>query len=193
MNMSNVTIKFPKRIELENGKIIDIERDRINDEKLFFMIYPEKYTDKIAINLIENGFHDATPSIYKGEKYSMSKQLQFPWEIHLRLFDYTKGTGSMYAHIEIARKYFEHLFLIQPSVYEAFPFYKDVYNRFKVVYGPENSIVKKVKSHYSIVLEPPDNLIEWMPMMEKLYGIFTQYKENIRDLLDRIDLELHKK
>ncbi len=193
MDLHDITVNFPKKVELENGKTILIDKEKIHDENLFYLEYPEKYTDRIAINLIKNGFKDATPSIYKGEKYSMSKQLLFPWELHMRLFHHREGNARIYAHVEIARKYFEHLFLIQPAYYEPFKFYSGVYKEFKPVYGPENSIVKKVISNYNVELQPPDNLIEWMPFMEKLYDIFTYYKDDIREILDKIDLEMHKK
>ena len=48
----------------------------------------------------------------------MAKEIAFPWELHIRLFNYGKQYGKMFAHVEISRKYFEHLFIIQPSVFE---------------------------------------------------------------------------
>ncbi|WP_061950967.1 hypothetical protein [Acidiplasma cupricumulans] len=62
------------------------------------------------MHLIEAGFSDATPSFYKGEKFSLSRIIKFPWELHLRLFEH-KNKGKIFAHVEISRKYFEHLLL----------------------------------------------------------------------------------
>jgi len=193
MDMHNVTINFPKNIVLENGESIHIERDKITDESLFSMLFPEKSTDRIAINLIKNGFHDATPSFFKGEKYSMAKEIAFPWELHIRLFNYGKQYGKMFAHVEISRKYFEHLFIIQPSVFEPFEFYKSIYREFNVMYEPSGKKVKEFRNYYKIKLIPPENLIEWMPLVLSLYSNFSQYKEKIREIIDVIDFELHRK
>ncbi len=190
MELNKINVKFPKNFLIKDKKI-KIEKDMISNENLFSLLYPEKHTDDIAINLIKNGFKDATPSIFKGEKYSMSKEIIFPWEMHLRLFDYNKHYSKIFAHVEISRKYFEHLFIIQPVVYEPFIYYKNIYKTFKVLYEPENKIVSKFIDNYDIVLLPPDNLIEWMPVVLNLYNNFTVYKEKIREILDQIDYILH--
>jgi hypothetical protein len=193
MDMQNITINFPKNIVLEDGSNIYIQKDEIANESLFSLLFPEKYTDNIAINLIKNGFHDATPSFFKGEKYSMATEITFPWELHVRLFTYGKKYGKLFAHVEISRKYFEHLFIIQPSVFEPFKFYKTVYKDLKVMHEPSGKIVKEFKSNYKITLMPPENLIEWMPVVMNLYDIFSDYKEKVRGIIDILDYELHRR
>jgi hypothetical protein len=193
MDMHDFTVEFPKDVILEDGKSVHIEKDKIADESLFSLVFPEKSTDRIAINLIKNGFHDATPSLFKGEKYSLTKEITFPWELHIRLFNYGKQYGKIFAHVEISRKYFEHLFIIQPSVFESFDFYKNIYNKFNVIYEPSGKTVKEFKSSYKITLVPPENLIEWMPLVLNLYDNFSVYKEKIREIIDVIDYELHRR
>jgi hypothetical protein len=193
MDMHNVTVNFPKNIVLEDGRNIHIETDKISDESLFSLLFPEKSTDRIAINLIKNGFHDATPSFFKGEKYSMARELTFPWELHIRLFNYGKQYGKMFAHVEISRKYFEHLFIIQPSVFDPFEFYKGIYKKFIVMHEPSGKTVKEFRGNYKVTLIPPENLIEWMPVVLNLYNNFSVYKDKIREIIDVIDYELHRR
>ncbi|WP_298409111.1 hypothetical protein [Ferroplasma sp.] len=193
MDMHNVTVNFPKNIVLEDGRNIHIETDKISDESLFSLLFPEKSTDRIAINLIKNGFHDATPSFFKGEKYSMARELTFPWELHIRLFNYGKQYGKIFAHVEISRKYFEHLFIIQPSVFDPFEFYKGIYKKFIVMHEPSGKTVKEFRGNYKVTLIPPENLIEWMPVVLNLYNNFSVYKDKIREIIDVIDYELHRR
>ena len=193
MDMHNVTVNFPKNILLEDGRTIHIETDKISDESLFSLLFPEKSTDRIAINLIKNGFHDATPSFFKGEKYSMARELTFPWELHIRLFNYGKQYGKIFAHVEISRKYFEHLFIIQPSVFDPFEFYKGIYKKFIVMHEPSGKTVKEFRGNYKVTLIPPENLIEWMPVVLNLYNNFSVYKDKIREIIDVIDYELHRR
>ncbi len=193
MDMHNVTVNFPKNIVLEDGRNIHIETDKISDESLFSLLFPEKSTDRIAINLIKNGFHDATPSFFKGEKYSMARELTFPWELHIRLFNYGKQYGKIFAHVEISRKYFEHLFIIQPSVFDPFEFYKGIYKKFIVMHEPSGKTVKEFRGNYKVTLIPPENLIEWIPVVLNLYNNFSVYKDKIREIIDVIDYELHRR
>ena len=193
MDMHNVTVNFPKNIVLEDGRTIHIETDKISDESLFSLFFPEKSTDRIAINLIKNGFHDATPSFFKGEKYSMARELTFPWELHIRLFNYGKQYGKIFAHVEISRKYFEHLFIIQPSVFDPFEFYKGIYKKFIVMHEPSGKTVKEFRGNYKVTLIPPEDLIEWMPVVLNLYNNFSVYKDKIREIIDVIDYELHRR
>ncbi len=193
MDMHNVTVNFPKNIVLEDGRTIHIETDKISDESLFSLLFPEKSTDRIAINLIKNGFHDATPSFFKGEKYSMARELTFPWELHIRLFNYGKQYGKIFAHVEISRKYFEHLFIIQPSVFDPFEFYKGIYKKFIVMHEPSGKTVKEFRGNYKVTLIPPENLIEWIPVVLNLYNNFSVYKDKIREIIDVIDYELHRR
>ncbi len=193
MEVNSITVKFPKEIVLEDGSKITVNKDKISDESLFSFLYPEKYTDNIAVALIKHGFHDATPSFFKGEVFSLAKEISFPWELHLRLFSNGEKYSKIFAHIEISRKYFEHLFIIQPSVYEPFDFYKNIYKQFRVMYGPSGKTVKEFKSNYEITLVPPENLIEWMPVVVNLYDSLSRYKENIREIIDMLDYELHRR
>ena len=193
MELNKLNVKFPKHVLLEDKTRVKIENNMMGNENLFSLLYPEKYTDNIAINLIKHGFKDATPSIFKGERYSMSREVEFPWEIHLRLFNYKEYYGKISAHVEISRKYFEHLFIIQPVVYEPFQYYQSIYKTFKVLYEPENKVVSKFIDNYNVELIPPDNLIEWMPVVLNLYNSFTIYKEKIREILDEIDYNMHRK
>ncbi len=191
MEMNDIKTKFPKKIELEDSRIINIGRDMVPNENLFSLLYKADMADKIAINLIKNGFHDAGPSFFKGEIYSLSKPLIFPWEIHLRLF-IRDGYGKIYAHLEVSRKYFEHLFLIQPVIYEPFEFYKSAYKKFEVNYEPENKKVSRFIENYYVKLEPPEDLIQWMPVVLGMYSELTKNKETFRKLLDIVDNVLKK-
>ena len=51
MELHNITVKFPRDIVLEDGNKVRIEKDKISDESLFSLLYPEKSTDNVAVPL----------------------------------------------------------------------------------------------------------------------------------------------
>ena len=78
-------------------------------------------------------------------------------------------------------------------MYEPFDFYRTVYRQFRVMYEPSGKTVKEFKSNYEITLAPPENLIEWMPVVINLYNNLSRYKEKVREIIDIMDYELHRK
>ncbi|KJE49028.1 MULTISPECIES: hypothetical protein [Acidiplasma] len=186
MDLSPLQVKYPRGVKTSGGKLYEVNKNDIGNESIFSILYPVEQTKNIALHLIEAGFSDATPSFYKGEKFSLSRIIKFPWELHLRLFEH-KNKGKIFAHVEISRKYFEHLFIIQPVVYEVLDILQDKFTGIQVNYEPENKIVKGFLTNYNVKLLPPENLIEWDPLLNIIYSEFTKYKENIREILDRIE------
>ncbi|WP_061950848.1 hypothetical protein [Acidiplasma cupricumulans] len=127
-----VYLLFPKRITLENNISLEITKDKVKDEELFALLVPEERVDEVVNYLKKNeGFSSALPSFDKGEDYGISRILIPPWELHMRIYNYCiiPGMAKINAHIEIARKYLQHLNFryVQPVIYEPYKFYKNFF------------------------------------------------------------------
>jgi hypothetical protein len=62
-----------------------------------------------------------------------------------------------------------------------------------VIHEPSGKTVKEFRGNYKVTLIPPENLIEWMPVVLNLYNNFSVYKDKIREIIDVIDYELHRR
>lgn len=143
---------FPKNIRLSNSANIVISKEKAKDEESFSLLIPENKTDSI-VNYLKNhaGFKNAIPSFDKGEDYGISKIIKPPWELHLRIYNSSNfpNFSKIYSHIEIARKYIEHLNFkyVQPVVYEPFKFYKNVFSELIIAYE-SRYIVQDINENY---------------------------------------------
>ena len=62
--------------------------------------------ENVYRHLIERqGFEIASPSIPRGEKYSLRRVLSNVWKLHVRLYD----DGFIDAEVEVRREFMEHL------------------------------------------------------------------------------------
>ncbi len=158
---------FPKNIRLPYNKNISISKEKARDEEAFSLLIPENKTDAI-VNYLKNhaGFKNAIPSFDKGEEYGISRIIKAPWELHLRIYSssYFPDFSKIYAHIEIARKYVEHLNFryVQPVVYEPFKFYKNIFSELIVAYESKY-IVEHVNENYWFKILNPDKLTPVSP------------------------------
>jgi len=107
-------------------------------------------------------FEVAAPSIHKGERYSLRKVLSDIWELHLRLY----SNGFIDAEVEVRRECLEHLTPRRLNVvYEAFEYYRGVYDKLHLWYVPTGKWVIKVIDHLSVKLREPDALTPWKPIV----------------------------
>ncbi len=150
---------FPKNIRLSNNVNLSIPKEKAKDEESFSLLIPENKTDAI-VNYLKNhaGFKNAIPSFDKGEEYGISKIIKAPWELHLRIYSssYFPDFSKIYAHVEIARKYVEHLNFkyVQPVVYEPFKFYKDVFSELIIAYESKHIVEHVNENYWFRVLNP---------------------------------------
>ncbi len=161
-------IMFPKHIELKDNISVYIDSATMKDEESFSLLIPENKLDMIIQFLrAQRGFSNATPSFNHGEDYGISKVIKGPWELHLRIYgdSYFPGYSRIQAHIEIARRYFQHLNFnyVQPVIYEPYRFYKSIFNEFILAYKTRY-MVKNINENYWLKIMNPELLIPWSPV-----------------------------
>ncbi len=162
-------LMFPKNIQLKNNIRAFIDKAKVKDESSLSLLVPEYRAADIVEYLKKNkGFSNASPSFDHGEDYGISTIIKAPWELHMRLYleSYFPGYSRIQAHIEIARKYIQHLNFqyVQPVIYEPFRYYKDVFNEFMVSYN-SRYIVESVIDNYWFRLINPESLTPWYPTL----------------------------
>jgi len=163
--MSGYITVIPRRFILESGDVVvltarDVE-EKLTRDTVFRLWVPD--VDAVHEYLAsKQGFETATPSAYKGEKYSLKKVLSDVWELHLRLY----GDGFIDAEVEVRREYLEHLAPRRLNVvYEAFEYYRGVYDKLHLWYAPAGKWVVKVIDHLNVKLREPDTLTPWKPIV----------------------------
>ncbi|AAT42725.1 hypothetical protein [Picrophilus oshimae] len=187
MQYKSIGIEYPKRIRIKN-KLYDIDLESARDENTFSIVIPKDYVKKFVIKLIEYDFKDALPSIYKGEIFGLSRPIESPWELHIRIFNHDDKYSKIFAHIEISRNYIEHLFMVQPVIYEVTSYIDSPYY---ILYEPESKKVSRIIENRKILLSPPENLMEWRPYMDIAYNEINELKYNFRGIIKKIDEFLH--
>ena len=155
----------PRRFILESGNLVsltanDIEEKLVKDT-IFRLWVPD--IENVYRHLVERqGFEIASPSIPRGEKYSLRRVLSNAWELHVRLYD----DGFIDAEIEVRREFMEHLTPRRLNVvYEAFEFYREAYDRLHIWYAPTREWITRVIDHFHVKLREPDTLTPWKPVV----------------------------
>ena len=129
---------------------------------LFENWLPEEKIDDVKNYLIKTGFTKPEIAIPEGEAFGLSKLLDNTWEFHIRVFN----SGVVRSHIEINRKYFQHLGNLRIfTAYEAYDFYKYVFPESYLKYVPENQIIKNVTENFKVSLPEPTGLTPWKPVI----------------------------
>ncbi len=165
VTMTAYVTNIPAKFILESGRevtltIEDIE-EKLTRNMLFKLWVPD--IEPIYKHLTkECGFTNAIPSIPKGEKYNLRKVLNNVWELHIRLY----SDGFIDAEVEVRREFLEHLTPKRLNVvYEAFQFYRDVYDKLHIFYVPENEWIIEIKENFQVKLQEPNTLTPWKPII----------------------------
>jgi len=163
--MSGYITVIPRRFILESGDVVvltarDVE-EKLTRDTVFRLWVPD--VDAVHEYLTsKQGFETATPSAYKGERYSLRKVLTDIWELHLQLY----SDGFIDAEVEVGREYLEHPTSRRLNVvYEAFEYYRGVYDKLHLWYVPAGKWVVKVIDHLNVKLREPDTLTPWKPIV----------------------------
>jgi len=141
--MTTYVTMIPRKFILESGdtvtlKAIDVEEKLVKDT-IFKLWVPD--VEAICKYLIEKqGFEHVASTIPKGERYSLRKALGDVWELHLRLYD----NGFIDAEVEVRREYLEHLNKRLNVVYEAFEFYRGLYDKLHIFYVSAGEWIVKI-------------------------------------------------
>lgn len=161
---SYVTV-VPRKLVLEDGDIViltarDVE-ERLVRDTLFRLWVPDVKAVYRYLTDVQ-GFEPAIPSVPKGERYGLKRALSDVWELHLRLYD----DGFIDAEVEVRREYMEHLTSRRLNVvYEAFEYYRGIYDKIHLWYAPAGKWVIKVIDHLHVKLREPDTLTPWKPIV----------------------------
>ena len=152
---------LPRTIELDDGSRIILTEDEVL-RGILRLYVPPSLIDKLNDYLRKKGFSNAIPSLPKGEKYNLSKIIEPPWELHIRIYP----NGFIEAEVEVSRDYFEHLSSEYrvPVIYEAYEYYREFYNELHIYDTSRKRWVVKVIDHYQIALRHPENLTPWKPV-----------------------------
>lgn len=169
-----VTI-IPRKFILESGNLVvlnasDVE-EKLVESTLFRLWVPD--VEGVYKYLTEKqGFEVAIPSIPKGEKYSLKRTLSDIWELHMRLY----RDGFIDAEVEVRREFVEHLTPRRLNViYEAFEYYRDIYDKLHVWYVSSHGWITSVIEHFQVKLREPKTLTPWKPIVLGIVatGLFT--------------------
>ncbi|MEM0134964.1 MAG: hypothetical protein QXU18_07030 [Thermoplasmatales archaeon] len=162
--MNAFQYEFPNEIELNNGQRLTLSANERKDEKYFAVVVsPEKISEVVSV-LRGDGFTNAWPAWNKGEAYSLSKVIDEPWEMHVRIY----SDGSIYSHVEVRRDYIEHLDTryIWPLIDEITGYVQRVTDAFMIVHTRTKQLVKRVISKVRVRISPPTSKTEWKPAVE---------------------------
>lgn len=163
---------IPRRFILEDNNTVFIPSSYIEEvlikEPLFLLYVPPSYIDDLYTHLKLEGFEEAIPAIHKGERYGIRKPLDYPWELHMRLYK----NGFIEAEVEVQREYLEHLGERRLFVvFEAFEYYRDYFKSLHIFYKPANKWVINILDHFKVRLNPPQSLTPWKPVVATVVGV----------------------
>lgn len=162
--MNAFQYEYPNEIELNDGSRIKLTESERKDEEYFTVVVSPSKVEHIVAALRKDGFRDAWPAWNKGEAYGLSKVVDEPWEMHVRLY----SDGSIYSHIEIQRDYFEHLDtrFTWPLIDEITRYLQRATDAYMIVHTRSRQMVKRIISKVKIRITPPLSRTEWKPVAE---------------------------
>lgn len=156
---------IPRSFVLDNGEHVELEAseigERIAREPLFLLYVSPEFIEDIRSELLVKGFSVPSIGAPKGERYSLARVIDAPWEMHVRIY----GDGFIEGEIEVSRGYLEHLGDYRVYVvYEPFNYYSRAYNRLHILYRPSRRWVVRVYDHVRVRIRPPKTLTPWKPI-----------------------------
>ena len=153
---------LPRTVELEDGSRAILAEEEVL-RGVYRLYVPKSLIDKLYDYLQRKGFSNTIPSFPKGEKYSLSKIIEPPWELHIRIYH----NGFIEAEVEVSRDYFEHLdsnYRV-PVIYEAYEYYREFYNKLHIYDTNREKWVIRVIDHYQVAVKHPETLTPWKPVI----------------------------
>ncbi len=152
-----ISLRLPKKIQINGDETVTINRTDLKDERTFCLKVSPRHVDSIAMSLMKIGFKRPSLTFKMGEKYSLSKLIMFPWELHVRIYN----NGCIYSHVEIYRKYVQHLLgYTFPSIEEAFSLISKIQD---VEMNYRNMKLTKILEYETFKLKTPRLLLPWKP------------------------------
>jgi hypothetical protein len=161
---------LPRTVELDDGtQIILGEKEVLGGALRLYVDLPslKDGLQSLVSHLMEKGFTERQFRIQKGEKYSLSKLIRWPWELHIRVF----SEGFIDGEVEISSEYFEHHSESRTSVIdEVYEYYKDLYEALYIFSINDDLWLYNILDYYQVDLTPPSTLTPWKPIV---IGIVT--------------------
>ncbi len=183
MKASEYKTYIPKKFVTASSRNYNLSKydlNLISKEPIFKNWIPAEKINNVRNYLIESGFKKPDLAFDEGEILGLTKSLSYPWEFHIRIFE----NGDLISHVEINRKYFQHLGNIRVfTAYEAYNYYKPVVKDFYLKYVKNDEDIIKVNENKNITLPVPTGLTPWKPVIAA--GIIAAFGGTLYYLLGK--------
>ncbi len=175
--MTEFSTQYPKRINLLQGIQNLIKREEVELDQLFLMVQIKK--DEIIHTLASEGFKMVKFENKKPLQIGcgFSKKLTKPWEMHVRLLDFSQGLIGIHAEVEISRNYFQHLKSVRvPVVYEI----ESILKKHRIEYQLWHSYIKDyitniIDDHQIKLKSPKIPAMPWIGMVGFISALAILY------------------
>lgn len=168
MQAEKYTTQIPCEFKTEDRtqhklKASDIQN--ISNKPLFDNWIPKNKIEDVKNYLLNSGFKVPELAYPEGEIFGLTRSLDQIWELHIRGFK----DGRIIPHVEVNRKFFEHLGDHRLYVaYEAYQFYRPVVNEFYLRYIPDKSYVTSIIENFDVSIPTPSKITPWKPVVAGL-------------------------
>jgi hypothetical protein len=154
--MSEFLTRYPRRINLLKGLSELIHHEEIQFDHLSLIVKVKK--EELIMTLFAEGFKKVKFENKKPAQIGsgFSKQLKYPWEMHLRLLNLQQGLIAIKAEVEISRRYIQHIGSVRvPVVYEI----ESILKKHRIEYNIWNEKLRDYITHivdnHQVKLESP--------------------------------------
>jgi hypothetical protein len=165
--MSEFLTRYPRRINLLKGLSELIHHEEIQFDHLSLIVKVKK--EELITTLFAEGFKKVKFENKKPTQIGsgFSKQLKYPWEMHLRLLNLQQGLIAIKAEVEISRRYIQHIGSVRvPVVYEI----ESILKKHRIEYNIWNEKLRDYITHiidnHQVKLEGPRlHAMPWRHML----------------------------
>jgi hypothetical protein len=175
--MSEFLTRYPRRINLLKGLSELIHHEEIQFDHLSLIVKVKK--EELIRTLFAEGFKKVKFENKKPAQIGsgFSKQLKYPWEMHLRLLNLQQGLIAIKAEVEISRRYIQHIGSVRvPVVYEI----EVILKKHRIEYNIWNEKLRDYITHivdnHQVKLEGPRlRAMPWRHMLFTSSSLFFIY------------------
>ncbi len=167
--MNDFNYEYPETLTLDDGETVVLDKEEMKDERMLAIVIPREKVWSFASFLYDRGFSEATPAWNQGEEFGLSRIIDDPWEIHIRIY----RNGRIFPHVEVRRDYFQHLDekYIWPVYYEAMKYVDEFTDEHGLFYLKTKKWVTGIVTKAKSRLIGPDGLTEWKPVVSFVSGL----------------------
>lgn len=183
--MSEFLTRYPRRINLLKGLSEFIRHEEIQFDHLSLIVKVKK--EELVKTLFAEGFKKVKFENKKPTQIGsgFSKQLKYPWEMHLRLLNLQQGLIAIKAEVEISRRYIQHIGSVRvPVVYEIESILKEHRIEYNIWNEKLRDYITHIVDNYQIKLEGPKlRAMPWKLMIVACSSLLILYGLNFLKLI----------